>query len=121
MATNDFQANYNPKQDLENPYKRIYTSVVSGVHVATVPAGKTWTLYAVGCWRINVGDITINITDSNTDYIQWDALTAGNRLTSKFNPPITLKPGMEIGVIFGTGTTGLLETLIMYAENDISY
>ena len=65
--------------------------------------------------------MTINITDSGGNYIQWDALTSGNRLASKLSPPITLKPGMEIGVFYGAGTSGLLETLLMYAENDISY
>ena len=121
MATNDFQASFNPKHDLEPDYKKETTIATTAVHVLQVPAGKTWTIYAVGTWRVQVGSVTINITDSGGNYIQWDVLTSGNRLSSKFSPPITLKPGMEIGVVYGAGTSGLLETLLMYAENDISY
>jgi len=93
------------------------TTAVSGTLTHNVPAGKFWIVKHINSSRANAGDISVNLDIGGVQYfLKTDAAATAQAI---YPLNIKLQYGDHIDAVFGGGTSGQLNSYIVYEEGDL--
>lgn len=93
------------------------TNSTSAIHEETVPEGKFWILRHVHFNRNEAGavDIQINAIGAGIKVVQYGAVTSGDYAP---NTEYVLSAGWVVKVNFSSGTSGFMDSWVLYDEGE---
>ena len=83
----------------------------------TCPLGKLWRMKAISLYRAQASSIAVQLTISGTTYVFNQQASANFFNVDMYD--ILIKEGDSIVITFNSGTSGALESYILYEEIEV--